>query len=405
MTRSHLERAAEGGVDGARSDPVGLGAETRVGGIRDGRLYWTRGRTVGAWTPSEGAVALGTLPTPADGGADVGFRLRHGRVAKAALRPVVGSWTTTNLWPLRNDTLLATVGRRVFRSGDGGRSWTPVRRLPDSSGPMGTLPTSVCLHGDDVYLAEYTLGDDPARILRSEDDGRTWETLVETTAVRHFHGVFHDPYRDDLWVTAGDTDDESAVGRLVDGEFVRVGSGSQRWRAVGLAFTPTAVLWGMDCSYAADVELLRLRRDGPAEPETVGLTDASAYYAATLPVDGELWVAVATAAEVGVDSTAPAGRGNRSGDAARVLVASSASSYETWYELAAFRRRRPLGERLPGFPTASAYVFLAADERLGLFVNPFNARSDAGSVIRVPPEALPPIADQSATIRASPPGR
>ncbi|WP_283403950.1 glycosyl hydrolase [Halorubrum sp. DM2] len=405
MSRTHSERATERGVADGYGDPLGLGPEARIGGVRDGRLYWTRGRTVGTWTPSEGRVAVGTLPTPGDGGPDAAFRLRHGRLAKRALRPLVGSWTTTNLWPLRGGTLLATVGRRVFRSDDRGRSWEPVHRLPDSSGPMGVLPTSVCLHGGDVYLAEYTLGDDPARILRSRDDGRSWETHVETTAVRHFHGVFDDPYRDDLWATSGDADDESAVGRLDGGEFVRVGSGSQRWRAVGLAFTPRAVLWGMDCSYAERVELLRLRRDGPAEPETIGRTDASAYYAATLPVDGELWVAVATAAEVGADSTAPAGRANRSGDTARVLVASSASSYETWYELAAFRRRRPLGERLPGVPTASAYGFLAADEEMGLFVNPFNARSDAGSVIRVPPEALPRIAEEASAVHAPAPGR
>jgi hypothetical protein len=400
--RTRSDRAAERGVTGAASDPLGLGPEARIGGVRDGRLYWTRGRTVGVWTPAGGRVALGTLPTPGGDGADAAFRLRHGRFAKAALRPLVGSWTTTNLWPLRDGTLLATVGRRAFRSGDHGRSWAPVHRLPDSSGPMGVLPTSVCLHGGDVYLAEYTLGDDPARILRSEDDGRTWETHVETTAVRHFHGVFDDPYRDDLWATSGDADDESAVGRVADGEFVRVGTGSQRWRAVGLAFTPTAVLWGMDCSYADRVELLRLRRAGAAEPATVGHTDASAYYAATLPVDGDLWVAVATAAEVGADSTAPAGRPNRSGDAARVLVASSASSYETWYELAAFRRRRPLGARVPGVPTASAYAFLAADEDLGLFVNPFNARSDGGSVMRVSPEALSRIPEETPALDASP---
>lgn len=398
MPRPRSERASDCGVSGAPSEPLGLGSGARIGGIRDGRLYWTRGRTIGFWTPSGGPVALGTLPTPGDGAADAAFRLRHGRFAKGLLRPVVGSWTTTNLWSLGDDTLLATVGRRAFRSDDRGRSWSPVHRLPDSSGPMGVLPTSVCLHGGDAYLAEYTLGDDPARILRSTDDGRTWEPYVETTAVRHFHGVFHDPYRDDLWATSGDTDDESAVGRLEDGEFVRVGSGSQRWRAVELSFTPTAVLWGMDCSYTAAVELLRLRRDGPAEPATVGRVNASVYYATTLLVDGELWVAVATAAEVGADSTAPEGSENRSGDTARVVVASSASSYETWYELAAFRRRRPLGERLPGVPTASAYVFLAADDQLGLFVNPFNARSDGGPVMRVPPEALPRIADEAPAI-------
>ncbi|WP_246066451.1 WD40/YVTN/BNR-like repeat-containing protein [Halorubrum cibi] len=372
----------------------------RIGGIRDGRLYCTRGRTVGVWTPSDGYARLGRLPTSGDGIADVRFRLRNGALTKRLLRPVVGSWTTTNLWPLR-DALLATVGRRVFRSSDRGRSWDPVRRLPSSSGPMGVLPTSVGLHDGAVYLAEYTLGDDPARILRSEDDGRSWETYVETTAVRHFHGVFSDPYGGDLWATSGDADDESAVGRLADGRFVRVGEGSQRWRAVELSFTPSSVVWGMDCSYAADVELLRLRREDLSAPETVGRTDASVYYTATLPVDGEVWVAVATAAEVGTDSTAPAGRGNRSGDVARVLVASSASAYEEWYELAAFPRRRPLGSIAPGVPTASAYVFLAADERMGLFVNPFNTRTDHGSVIRVPPEQLSRLPDEAPTVRAS----
>ncbi|QUO46883.1 WD40/YVTN/BNR-like repeat-containing protein [Halorubrum ruber] len=396
MDRTDADPTTGNGI-AARGEPLGLGTEARVAGVRDGRLYWTRGRTVGAWTPGAGRVTLGTLPTP-EGGADAAFRLRHGRLAKGLLRPLVGSWTTTNLWPLRGDALLATVGHRVFRSGDDGRSWAPVYRLPDSSGPMGVLPTSLCLHGGDVYLAEYTLGDDPARILRSGDGGRTWETRVETTAVRHFHGVFSDPYGGDLWATSGDADDESAVGTIDGDEFVRAGTGSQRWRAVGLAFTPSSVVWGMDCSYASSVELLRLDRGGSADPITVGRTDASAYYAATLPVDGKRWVAVATAAEVGADSTAPEGRGNRSGDAARVLVASSASAYEEWYELAAFPRRRPLGARVPGVPTASTYVFLAADEELGLFVNPFNARGDVESVIRVPSEEIARVADETPAI-------
>ncbi|WP_231741322.1 exo-alpha-sialidase [Halorubrum sp. CBA1125] len=394
MAEPYVGEGRRNGGHRSRDGRLDIGRATRVGGVRDGRLYCTRGRTVGVWTPSEGYARLGRLPTPGDGIANVRFRLRNGALAKRFLRPVVGSWTTTNLWPLR-DALLATVGRRVFRSADHGRSWEPVHRLPSSSGPMGVLPTSVCLHDGAVYLAEYTLGDDPARVLRSEDDGRSWETYVETTAVRHFHGVFHDPYSGDLWATSGDTDDESAVGRLADGRFLRVGDGSQRWRAVGLSFTPSSVLWGMDCSYAADIELLRLCRDDAAVPATVGRTDASAYYAATLPVNGEVWVAVATAAEVGTDSTAPAGRGNRSGDVARVLAASSASAYEEWYELAAFRRRRPLGSITPGVPTASAYVFLAADEEMGLFVNPFNTRTDHGAVIRVPPEQLSRIADEA----------
>lgn len=382
----------DGGHD-LRSDRLDVGGVTRIGGTRDGRLYCTHGRTVSVWIPPQGFRSLGTLPLPDRGSSTIPVRLTNGPLAKRLLRPVVGAWTTRNLWPLGGETLLSTVGRQVFRSGNLGQSWVPVRRLPPSSGPMGVLPTSVCRHDGAVYLAEYTLGDGPARILRSVDDGRSWETYVETTEVRHFHGIFDDPYGDGLWATSGDTDGESAIGRIDEGHFVRVGGGSQRWRAVGLSFTPSAVLWGMDCSYATDVELLRLPRDGSGVPKTVGRTDASTYYAATLRVDGDVWVAFATAAEVGEDSTAPReSRRNRAGDVARVLVASSASAYEDWHELAAFRRRRSLGSLVPGVPTASAYVFLAADPELGLLVNPFNTRTAHGSVIRVPPEQLSRLA-------------
>jgi len=389
-------RTGGSGGDLGRLD---TGRETRLGGARDGRLYCTRGRTVGVWTPVTGFRPLGTLPVPGRGASNAAFRLRNGALAQRLLRPVVGAWTTTNLWPLSDEALLATHGLQVYRSGDRGRSWAPVHRLPPSSGPMGVLPTSVCRHDGRLYLAEYTLGDEPARILESRDDGRTWGTYLETTAVRHFHGVFDDPHRDALWATSGDTDRESAVGRLEDGRFVRVGSGSQQWRAVSLAFTPSAVLWGMDCSYADEPELLRLDRDGAEAPTTVGTTDGSIYYSGTLRVDGDRWVAFTTAAETGRDSTAePEQHGGPDGDLARVLVASAASDYERWHELAAFQRRRPAGGRVPGVPTANAYVFLATDPSLGLLMNPFNTRTGHGSVLRIPPERLPQLAAESPTL-------
>ena len=360
----------------------------KLGAARDGTVYCTRGTTAGIWTADGGFVPRGSLPNPETGASRAAFGLLHGRVGRWLLRPVIGAWTVANVWPVGNGDALATVGPRVFRSGDGGRTWTAVHRLPASSGPMGVLPTSVCEHDGVLYLAEYPLGSTPARIRASTDRGRTWETRVETDAVRHFHGAFRDPYGDCVWATAGDTDDQSAVGRLRDGEFRWVGGGSQRWRAVGLAFTPSAVLWGMDCSYADEVALLRLDRDG-GDPVTVGTTDASVYYAETVTDGDTTWVALATAAEVGVDSTAPpARRRNESGDVARVLVASSTTGFTEWHELAAFERRRPLAASVPGAPAASAYVFLAADPDVGLVVNPFNTRTGHGRLRRVPVERL-----------------
>lgn len=364
----------------------------KIGSSEDGVLYATRGLTVGAWTPETGFEPRGTLPNP-----DIPFtgrqRMNYGPLnrhwTKRLLSPVTGWYTTTNVWPIGDGDLLATVGHRLFRSPNGGASWQQVYELPFTSGPMGTLPTSLAVHDDRVFLAEYTFENEPARVLVSDDRGRTWSTHFERSSYRHFHGLFRDPYGDRLWGTTGDTDEESSIGFFEDGEFRTVGGGSQRWRAVGLAFTPDAIIWGMDCSYAETVRVFRLPReeigtDDP-QPETIHVTDSSVFYLETLEVDGEWWVALATAAETGVDDTAPPGSENACSRSARVLAASSASAFETWYELCSFERRRTVNEYLPGLPTASAYVYLEADPAFGLAVNPFNMRDHHGKILSIPP--------------------
>lgn len=363
--------------------------DMKLGGIRVGTVYCTRGYTVGVWTDERGFVGRGRLPNPGEGVSRVSFGVLQGRLTKRLLRPVVGARTTTNLWPLDDGRVLATAGRQVLYSSDGGRTWRQTARLPPCSGPMGVLPTSVCEHGGRIYLAEYPLGEAPARIRTSSDGAGTWETVVESCDVRHFHGVHRDPYRETVWVTAGDTDRQSAIGRLRDGKFDPVGGGSQRWRAVDLAFTPTAVVWGMGCSYADEVELLRLDRGGTGEPVTVGTTDAPVYYAEALSDGRETWVVVSTVAGGGVDATTPPGRRrSERSDVVRVLVSSSTTGFEEWHELAAFQRRRTLGTHVSGLPTAGAYVFMAADPAVGLVLNPFNTRTRHGTLIRVPVERL-----------------
>jgi hypothetical protein len=324
-----------------------------------------------------------------DGGLrGVRYRTLNSRVMRRFLGPIVGHYTTTNVWPAGKGTLLATVGRCLFRSSDGGQSWRYVHTLPAASGPMGVLPTSFCEAAGRLYLAEYTLDDRPARILGSDDGDETWTVRVRSDEHRHFHGVFRDPYSDRVWVTAGDSDTESAIGVLEDGTFRSVGRGSQRWRAVGLAFTAEAVLWGVDSSFSPTVEILRLPRTdiGAEIPElvTVGTTDSSVFYAESLSVDGEEWVVLTTAAETGLDSAAPPGAENRSGRRLRVLAVRAATGYETWTELFSFVRRRTAGEYLPGVPSARAYVFLTvAGDRV--LVNPFNTARHHGTVLTTTP--------------------
>lgn len=363
----------------------------KLGGVRDGTVYCTRGRDVGRWTPDGGFDRLGRLPNPASGVGRARFSLLNGRSGKRLLGPLVGSYTTANVWPLADGNLLATAGRWLFASADGGRNWDVVHALPESSGPMGVLPTAVCEHEGRVYLAEYPLDDTDARIMVSDDHGQSWAKYLSTPTVRHFHGVFVDPYTDTLWATTGDADAESAVGRLFDGEFHPVGGGSQQWRCVGLAFTPDAILWGMDCSFADEITIMKLPRSELASenptPEIVGTTDSTVFYAATLDVAGEPWAFLTTSSSTGVDRYAPPGqRRNVTGPNARVLA--STDDFETWYELYAFGRRQVLGDVVNQVPTSNAYVFVATDRDLGLLINPYNTETHNGSIHAISPETF-----------------
>lgn len=365
----------------------------KLQGVRDGTLYASAYDRILREIEPGRLRPVGRLPVPDDASLD--HRLRTSRRLKPLVERGVGRFPTVNVWPLPDDVLLATAGRYLFRSADGGRSWRRVHLLPPSSGPMGVLPTGVCYDEarDAVYLGEYVLDDDATpRVLVSRDRGRTWQTALALPEVRHVHAVQVDPHTGDVWVTTGDTDAESRIGRLRDdGTLDVVGSGSQRWRAVELAFTPDAILWGMDCVYAESNPLLRLDRDalndGQPTPETVHEVANSVYYAATIDLGDVQWVAFSTAIGAGRDSTAPDESSSVSGPA-QVLAASSASEFTDWFELGAYRRASAPADHLDRVPSANAYVFLAADSDRGLFVNPYNTRTADGTIRNVTREAF-----------------
>lgn len=360
----------------------------KLGGIGDGTVYCTDGLTFGTWSPRSGFEPRSTFPNPEDGIDKLRYAVLNRRVSKRLLEPITGVYTTANVWPLAEDHLLATVGRWVFSSTDGGYTWRTVWELPASSGPMGVHPTAVCETDGEVYLAEYPLGEEAARVLVSDDLGRSWSTFVERSDIRHFHGVYRDRYSGRLWGTTGDSDHQSAIGTFTNGRFEPIGRGSQRWRAVSLVFTPNYVLWGMDCSFAESIPIYRLSRDeldgGNPSPEVMVTTDTSVYYSRSLVVQGELWVVMVTASEAGIDSHAPSGKKrNTSGRAARVLASCSKSGFERWYELFSFDRRQTLSDLNPRIPTSNGYVFLDADPDVGFVLNPYNVKHRSGGIITV----------------------
>jgi len=387
----------------------------RLHGVDGGRVYATDGRRVLVESP-EGSHRVdgspirferrGQLPRPGSATdrdrPPVRRRVETTRPWRTLLSSVVGPFPVVNLWPLGPTDLVATVGDGLYSSHDGGRSWQCRRLLPPSSGPMGTLPTGLCWTGDAVLLGEYPLATDTTpRVLLSTDRGRSWTVEAELPWARHVHGVHYDPYAGQVWVTTGDADAACRVGLLRDGSVEPVGGGSQRWRAVDLVFTPDAVLWGVDCAYADRNELLRLprsaldRRGLDPEPTTVHAVDGSVYYGAAGTVDGERWVAFATAAETGVDRTAPGSeRRSQSGRSGRptaeLVVSTSATGFERWATLGRFRKQPQPADVVPRgrLPTASGYLFVAADPTRGLLVNPYNLVASDGQLFAVDDDRL-----------------
>ena len=86
--------------------------------------------------------------------------------------------------------------------------------------------------------------------MRSNDGGLSWEPsyIFEKGEITHIHAVQWDPFSKALWVTTGDGNDECQILYSIDGgfTFMRIGSGSQKWRACSLLFDEHAVYWGMD---------------------------------------------------------------------------------------------------------------------------------------------------------------
>jgi hypothetical protein len=364
----------------------------KLEGVFEGRIYGSRGRRVLEEIAEGQFVERSRLPAPTPSV----HRLATNRYGKRLLTAVVGRYLTTNVWRLTEDHWLASLGRTLYTARSDARVWSECQPLPPSSGLRGLLPSSVCVHDGSVYLGEYPLDAAASpRILRSDDYGESWTTVVELPAVRHVHAIQVDPYTGDLWVTTGDTDPQCQIGRLVDDAFEPVVSGGQRFRAVELAFTPEAILWGVDCGYLPSNDLLRLDR---AELETtdptpvvVGSVDSSVFEAVTTTVDDTTWVVFSTASEMGTDQTAPegteTGSDSRTRSAARVVAASAATDFTRWHTLYTFAPTTCLAD-LPGFervlPRASGYVFLEVDPERGLLVNPYNVTPGDGTVIEVP---------------------
>lgn len=117
----------------------------------------------------------------------------------------------------------------------------------------GTRPLSFCVSKNKaLYWGEYF--NNPKReevyIYGSFDRGESFKVVHKFPLgyIRHIHGIYKDPYTGALWVTTGDTDQESGIW-VSENEFKsleKVFMGSQQVRAVQLLFTKKYIYFGSD---------------------------------------------------------------------------------------------------------------------------------------------------------------
>ena len=113
----------------------------------------------------------------------------------------------------------------------------------------------------EVFFGEY--GSNPERgpvpVYRSQDGGRSWETVFEFPAgqIRHVHGCYWDAFEERLWVVTGDFENECQM-LVADKDFATkewIGDGNQMYRTCNLFFEEDAVHWIMDSQLEANYHI------------------------------------------------------------------------------------------------------------------------------------------------------
>lgn len=102
-----------------------------------------------------------------------------------------------------------------------------------------------------LYFGEYLNEDHQnIRVIRVDTQLNKVEVCHQfsRSEIKHIHAIRYDKFRNRLWITTGDTNEESAF-YYTDDEFLTVykfAGGDQTWRAVTLFFDADGMEWGMD---------------------------------------------------------------------------------------------------------------------------------------------------------------
>ncbi|TVR19331.1 MAG: hypothetical protein EA391_00895 [Balneolaceae bacterium] len=112
----------------------------------------------------------------------------------------------------------------------------------------GKRPLIICSDRESVYYGEYVTNTNrkPVSIYKYTDASESFEVFKEFKDIRHVHGVFHDPFSDNIFVTTGDDNSESFIGYFAGDELKKIAAGSQQDRVVPLLFSRDYVYYATD---------------------------------------------------------------------------------------------------------------------------------------------------------------
>lgn len=192
--------------------PLGRFPGNRALTWHQGALYVSRKYSLWRWIPSENQWEFVARYHPdwtrvISSATRLGGRLRRDGFHALAVLPDGGLVAI-----LPRAIAICPLGQQEFRA-----TWH-IRR--------GTRPLALAvLPSGAIYWGEYF--NNPARdevhVYGSLDGGRTWEVMYTFPAgsIRHVHSITYDPYRDCLWMCAGDYGTECRIMRV-----------SSNWRTV-----------------------------------------------------------------------------------------------------------------------------------------------------------------------------
>lgn len=165
--------------------------------------------------------------------------------------------------------IYSTTNNKIYRSDDTTyATFTEVFALRANTSILHSNGWSKAAN-DNIMFGEYSTNADKAnpatqKVYLGTNDGATWTEVQSFNRegagnITHIHACCYDHYDNKFWVCTGDGSEvkadatatiqqECRVYRVdVDGtNWDLIGTGSQLWRVVGMVFTPTHAMWGID---------------------------------------------------------------------------------------------------------------------------------------------------------------